>query len=127
VSSTCAGFFGVPTHAIFQMYLPLGRDSYEAEQMNEPAAPWQSNVFVSINRPGFGAVFPSRKSFDRPAVGTRMRTENAARLCVWIVTELDFPLGTLSSNDILPPAASATETPKVRASAPIRQKRTRPC
>ena len=78
--------------------------------MNEPAAPWQSNVFVSIKRPGFGAVFPSRKSFARPAVGTRMRTENAARLCVWIVTELDFPLGTLSSNGILPPAASATGT-----------------
>ena len=65
--------------------------------MNEPAAPWQSKVFVSINRPGFGAVFPRRKSFARPAVGTRMRTVNAAALCVWIVTELDFPLGTVSS------------------------------
>ena len=86
----------MPTHAIFHVYFPLGRGSYEAEQMNEPAAPWQLKVFVSINRPGFGAFFPSRKSFARPAVGTRSRTENDAAWWVWIVVELDFPLGTLS-------------------------------
>jgi hypothetical protein len=32
----------------------------------------------------------------------------------------------LSSKVILPPAASATETPNAKASAPIRQRRTSP-
>ena len=95
MSSTCAGFFGVPTQAIFQVYLPFGSGSYEALQKNEPAAPSQSNVFVSISAPPLGAVFPSRKSFARPAVGTRSSTENDANRCVWIVTELDFPEGTI--------------------------------
>jgi anthranilate/para-aminobenzoate synthase component I len=33
----------------------------------------------------------------------------------------------VSSKATLPPAASATDAPKARASAPIRQKRTRAC
>ncbi len=56
-----------------------------------------------MSGPPLGAVFPSRKSFARPAVGTRIRTENDAALCVWIVTELDFPLGMVSSKATLPP------------------------
>ena len=118
---------GVPTHAILHVYLPLGSGSYDAVQMNEPAAPWQPNVLVSMSGPPLGAVLPSKKSFARPAVGTRIRTENDAALCVWIVSELDLPLGIVSSKATLPPAASATEAPKVRASAPIRQIRTPRC
>jgi hypothetical protein len=117
----------VPTQAIFHVYLPFGSGSYEALQKNEPAAPSQSNVFVSISAPPLGAVFPSRKSFARPAVGTRSSTENDAKRCVWIVTELDLPLGTLSWKKTLPPAASAPEAAKARTSAPRRQRRTRAC
>jgi hypothetical protein len=105
----------------------LGSGSYEAEQMNDPAAPWQPNVFVSMSGPPFGAVLPSRNSFARPAVGTRIRTENDAALCVWIMTELDLPLGTVSSKAILPPAANAAGAARAATSAPISQSRTRQC
>ena len=44
-----------------------------------------------------------------------------------IVTELDFPLGTVSWKATLPPAANAIDAPKARTSAPRRQKRTQRC
>jgi hypothetical protein len=40
---------------------------------------------------------PRRKSFARPAVGTRNFTLKDAALCVVIVTEVEEPLGTVSS------------------------------
>ena len=56
-----------------------------------------------------------------------MSTLNEAAWCVLIVTELAFPLGTVSWKATLPPAANATDAPKTRASAAKRQKRTRRC
>ena len=44
----------------------------------------------------FGAFFPIRNSFARPAVGTRSSTRNDAALWVVIPTE-DDPLGIVSS------------------------------
>jgi len=45
----------------------------------------------------FGAFFPVRNSFARPAVGTRSSTRNDAALWVVILTEEDDPLGIVSS------------------------------
>src|SRR5262245_16337945 len=60
-----------------------------------------------MSGPPFGACLPVRKSFARPAVGTRRRTRNAAGFCVVMDTAADFPLGTVSSKKSLPVAPSA--------------------
>jgi len=90
------------------VYVPFGSDSYAARQYNDPAAPSQSVVFVSINGLLLCKNFPDRKSCPRPWVGTRRTTRNDAALWVRIVTDDDLPAGTVSSKKTLPlPTASA--------------------
>jgi hypothetical protein len=79
-------------------------------------------LLVVMSGPPFGAFLPRRKSFARPAVGTRSRTLNEAALCVVIVTDEDDPLGIESSRytRLFASAAAGTSSATRAAAAKTR-------